>query len=664
MSWKQGRLIQQFRRFLDIFISTALALIYATSAEPTLKAALGLLLFLLPGYSIAKFVLDGERTDFSSMITFTVVLTLCVMPLVGYLVQVVTFLSSYTILVAVLMLSVPLLLVSETKLMSKEKVEHGVNDGNHMLYKEMAFLGALAVGLGLYLQSSIGVVAPRGEDIYRHMYMINGMISTGKFLFIPDVNVVSNFYYFLYAELSLLTGLTVLSTGVLAQTMLGAIYAMSIFYFANYVTGKLTASFISSALFVAGPPFLTGGSTAYFWYFHPMWVGMSIFPFALAYIHKTLIDDENKNTNLSPLLISTAFLYHLAVGLMLVAILVLDFLLLLLKLRKKLLIVRFLKMLVLAFFVSLVLVAPFLLNVTNPFKYVYPEGGLQTLYSMFFAVSRYAFTSPSGGWPFFANMLSDFVKTTLPLLVVGVPGLIYLLIKRVNWSILILSCLFVGLMGVFQPWLGVSFVPQRFTSPLTMFGSTLIGASLSLIMVVPNIQIRKYGRLIKIKVAMSKGKLSGLTLSLLMLSYILLCTYLVFYSPAREAVLSAELLIGQDDLVALNWIDENTPRDSKILMDPYLQTFFAGIKGRSPLYSLTADKSFSELWGIYPVNVYIGETDPLKVDVDFIVISRWCYTTWYFVGKEYFDRHEGLKQLYEYQGSLPRGLYAVYQVTK
>lgn len=174
----------------------------------------------------------------------------------------------------------------------------------------------------------------------------------------------------------------------------------------------------------------------------------------------------------------------------------------------------------------------------------------------------------------------------------------------------------------------------------------------------------------KISVNISKQNSSSFTLLLLTFSFILLYSYVVFYSPAKEAVLAADLEIHEDDLAVIKWIDENLPRNSRILTDHYFQPYFTGITGRKPLFSITTERQFYQIWDVYPVNVYIGGTDPLKVDVDYIVVSPWCYTTWSFVGKEYFDQHEGLVNIHEFflpswhHSTLHPPYYAVYEVLK
>jgi len=653
MNWKQHKLIRKSRQFLDIIILLVLVLVHVFSPELMLKAILGLLFFFLPGYSVTKFVFRNGKNDFITTITYTVMVSLCLLPLIGNLVQIITFLSSYTILLAILVFSLPFLLFCDANPIGKKEEKQEIEDEKNIFYKGMAFFGSIAVGLGLYIQASLGTVAPRGWDIYGTMYVANNIISTGKSVFHPGLNVLSNFHRFLLAELSLLTGLDVLTTALLGQAMLGAVYAISMFYFARYVTGSLTASFISAVLFFVGPPIFNVDMTRYFWFFHPMYVAQSILPFALAYVHENLVNNKERSISLAPIFIVALFLYHLTIGLVFTGIMILAFLLLLLKFRKKFVVLNFTKMVVLTFCLSSVLTIPFLVNITNPFKYVYTQGGIQTLHTMFFGISRYQFTSPRMGLDFFAEVFSSYAKEILPLIIIGVPGLVYLFFKRSTSSILIFSCVLTGVIGLFQPLFGLAFMPERFSGPLIIFGSTLAGASLALLMVFTNIRFRKHGKSIKIRVGISKRNSSGVTLLFLTFSFMFLYSYLVFYSPAKEKVLAAPVHIHEDDLIAIRWIDENIPRNSKILMDQYIQFLFTGITGRKHLFSITSEKRLYQLWDTYPVNVYIGQTDPLKVDVDYFMISHWS-----FMGKQYFDQHDNLTRIYEY------GEYAVYEVKK
>jgi len=659
MNWKQHKLIRKSRQFLDIIVLLVLVLVYVVSPELTLKAVLGLLFFFLPGYSVTRFVFRNGKNDFTTTITYTLMVSLCVLPLVGNLVQIIAFLSSYIILLAILVFSLPFLLFCDINPIGKKEEKQEIEN---VFYKGMAFFGSIAVGFGLYLQASLGTVAPRGWDIYDHMYVANNIISTGKSVFHPSLNVLSNFHRFLLAELSLLTGLDVLTTALLGQAMLGAVYAISMFYFTRYVTGSLTASFVSTVLFFAGPPIFNVDLIYSFYFFHPMWIALSIFPFALAYVHENLVNNKNRSVSLAPIFIVALFLYHLTVGLLFASIIMLNFLLLLLKFRKKFLVLNFAKMTVLTLCLSSVLTILFLFNITNPFKYVYPQGGLQTLYTMFFGVSRYQLTSPSIGWDFFAEVFSRFAKEILPIIIIGVPGLVYLSLKRSTSFILIFSCILTGLIGLAQPLFGLAFMPERFSEPLIIFGSTLAGASLSLLMVIPNIQFRKHGKSIKIRLGISKWSSSGSALLFLTFSFFLLYSYVVFYSPATDAVLAAPLHIHEDDLIAIRWIDENVPRNSKILTDQYLQLFFTGITGRKPLFIIFSEKRLFQIWDIYPVNVYDGQVDPLEVDVDYFVLSPWSFTR----SKEYFDQHENLTRIYEH--GFIKGdtnvAYAVYEVIR
>lgn len=264
-----------------------------------------------------------------------------------------------------------------------------------------------------------------------------------------------------------------LSTGLVLQTFLGALLAINVFYFAEYVTGSSVGAFAGAVLFVAGPPIYANASP-YFYYFHPMWVGLALFPFVLAYVHKSLLSNEIGQTSLSPLFVTALFLYHLTVGLMFSIILVLDFIFLLVTFRKKNLVINFSKLVVLTFFISSVLIIPFLSNISNPFKYVYPEGGLQTLYVMFFGVSALAFTSPTGGWQFFSTYLQEFLLRVVPLLVVGLPVMIYLFLKKNTSFTLLLASIAVGLLGIFQPWLGSRFCLSVLSSLYLSLGQPLL----------------------------------------------------------------------------------------------------------------------------------------------------------------------------------------------
>ena len=660
-----------FRKFWDIMVILVLVLMWAFP-EPILKTVIGLLLFFLPGYSLARFLFLYGKRDVTDFIIYTTIISFCLIPLLGNLVQVLIGLSSYSLLLASLVFSLPLLVFADVKLIRVEEIKTEVKNGNNTFPKAMAFLGAVAIGLGLYIQSSIGTVAPRGWDIFAHMNTVNRMITTGKAVVLPDLNMVSNFYHFAYAGLSLLTGLDVPSTGVLGQTMLGAVFVMGIFYFAHSISGSPTASFTSAVLFIAGPP-IYSNAQEYFWYFHPMYVALAVLPFALACVHEALSGDTKRSLGLSSLLICTVALYHLTVGLILFLIMIFDFVFLLIKSRRKVLILDFLKISLVAFSFSSILTIPFLLNLTNPFKYVYPQGGLQTLYTMFFGVSTLIQSSRTYGPEFLAKVMSDFVQTILPLLLIGVPGLVYLFIKKRSSFILILSCLLTGLLGLLQTLIGLAFLPQRFSEGLTLFGPVVVSVSLlSLGFYLKALRGFLKRRVERIKISLKMPAFSlpkVLTLMLVFWLYISLYSYIVFYSPAKNAVLAAELEIKENDLIALKEIDQRVPKDSKVLMDQYLQLFFRGITGRNPLYILPGTVSYYSRWSLYPVNVYIGRTDPSSIDVDYIVISPWCYTTSNFVGKQYFDKNENLARIYEYAvESGPQaaytGFYAVYKVIK
>jgi hypothetical protein len=346
------------------------------------------------------------------------------------------------------------------------------------------------------------------------------------------------------------------------------------------------------------------------------------------------------------------------------AILMIDFISLIAIYKRKKLAANLGKLVVSTLLVSSFLIIPFLTNISNPFRFVYPAGGLQTLYTMFFGWSTFQFTSSSGGWQFFTAIIQEFLISVLPLLAVGIPGMVYLFLKRRDSFTLIFSGVFVGVLGIIQPWLGLAFLPQRFIQPLLIFGSTLVGFLVSRFAMIPRFQFIKRENLIKIRILLSRRRIGRLSLLILLLCYIVATSYILLYSPVRRAMPDTEIYLTYDDVTVIRWIDDNIPKGAKILMDQYLQFYFTGITGRPRLFTITSEKPIYNIWNVYPVNVYIGRTDPLNADVDYIVISRWCYTTWSFVGKEYFDQHEGLKKIYEYQGSLPFGLYAVYQVTK
>lgn len=654
---------QVFRQFLDVIIIFLLILLYVLLPQSTIGTVLGFLFFFLPGYSVTRFLFRSEKVDFTSAVTYVLMISLSINPLLGNLTQLITVLTAYTTLLTISLFSLPFLMVSDLKPKIQVTRESNTKERTSAFYRKLAFLGAVLIGLGLYLVASWNVAAPRGYDLYGHIYVVNNIMSTGKVVFSPDVNMLSNFYVFTYTEVSLLTGMDVLPTGLFLQTFFGGVFAISIFYFAEYVTGSSFAAFVSVILFLVGPPIYANASP-YFYYFHPMWVAVALFPFVLAFVHKSLLVDAVENPSLSPFFITAVFLYHLGVGLMVFAMLMIDFILQLAISRKKKLVANLGKLVASTLLVSSVLIVPFLSNISNPFKYVYPGGGLQTLNEMFFGWTTFQFASPSGGWNFFSTYIQEFLVRALPLLIVGIPAMIYLFLKRKKSFTLIFSAVSLGLLGIFQPWFGFAFLPQRFIQPLMIFGSTLVGFLVSRIAVIPHLQFTKRENQIKIRILLSRQRIGRLTLLLLVLCYIVAASYILLYSPARQAVLDAELYLTYEDLAVIKWIESNIPKNAKILMDQYFQFFFTGVTGRQRLFSITSDKPIYQVWDVYPANVYIGQTDPLKVDVDYIVISRWCYTTWSFVGKEYFDRQEGLKEIYEYRGSFAYGLYAVYQVTK
>jgi len=653
-AFEQAR--QIFRRFFDVIAIFILVLLYLSFPQLIIRTILGFFFFFLPGYSVARFIFRQEKVTFSSAVTYVVMISLSINPFLSNLIQLITIFTAYTSLLAILLFSLPFLIALNLKPKVQVSEKQEMSEADKSFFRSLAFLGAVVISLGLYLVASLNVAAPRGYDIYGHMYIVNNIISSGKAVFRPDLDFLSNFYVFTYAEMSVLTGMSVVSLGLLLQTFLGAVLAIGVFYFAENVTDSSLAAFVGAVLFVAGPPIYANASP-YFYYFHPMWVAMALFPFVLAYVHKNLLEDKKGVAGLSPLFITALFLYHLVVGLMFFAVLLVDFILLLLILRRKRLIVNFGKLAILTLLVASVLIIPFLTNITNPFRYVYPEGGLQTLYKMFFGVSAFAFISPTGGWKFFGTYLQEFLLRALPLLVVGIPGLVYLFFRRRTLFALIFSSVLIGLLGIVQPWLGVAFLPQRFTQPLVIFGSTLVGLFISLVAAVPRVHLTKSEYKIKIKIGVSR-QIGRVALLFLLFSYIGVTTYLLFYSPARQAVLDAELYLNHDDLLVIEWIDNNIPRNAKILMDQYLQFYFTGVTGRQRQFSITSDKALHEMWDIYPVNVFIGRTDLLKVDVNYIVVSRWCYTTWSFVGKQYFDQHNNLVRIYEHSQ------YAIYQIVR
>lgn len=651
------------RRFMDVIAISIMVLLYVLFPQSAMTAILGFLFFFIPGYSVARFLLRREKFDFVSATAYVLTISLAINPFLGNLAQFVAFFNSYTILLAILIFSLPFLIISDLNPKRKESEKETKNKTNRGLLRTLAFLGAVFIGFGLYLLASWNVAVPRGFDIYGHLYVINNLMSTGKAVFRPDVDMLSNFYTFTYAEVSLLTGMDVLRTGLLLQTLLGAVFAISIYYFAEYISGSSLAAFVSAALFFVGPP-IYANMSSYFYYFHPMWVAVALLPFVLTFVHKNLLTGSVENTSLSPVLIIAVFLYHLTVGLMFSAILMIDFISLIAIYRRKKLGASLGKLVASTLLISSFLTVPFLVNISNPFRYVYPAGGLQTLYAMFFGWSTFQFTSPSGGWQFFSAIVQEFLISVLPLLAVGIPAMVYLFLKKRDSFTLIFSGVIVGVLGIVQPWLGLAFLPQRFIQPLLIFGSTLVGFLVSRLVVIPRFQFIKRKNLIKIRILLSRQRIGRLGLLILLLCYIAATSYILLYSPVRRAMPDSEIYLTYEDVAVIRWINDNVPKEAKILMDQYLQFYFTGITGRPRLFSITSEKPIYAVWNVFPVNVYIGQTDPLKADVDYIVISRWCYTTWSFVGKEYFDQHEGLKEIYEYQGSSPFSLYAVYQVTK
>jgi len=652
-----GRIGGFLRRFLDVTVVVILALLYAFAFQSPVRIILGVLFFFLPGYSVTRFLFRQEKRDLTSAATYVLMISLSINPLLGNLVQIITVFTAPTILLVILLFSLPFLIVLDLKPKVKVPEKGETEEGKKPALKWLAFLGAALIGFGLYLLASWGAAAPRGYDIYGHMRVVVDMISTQKAIFRPDLDTLSNFYVFTYAEMSLLTGLKVLSTGLLLQTLLGGTLAIGVFYFAETVTGSSLAAFISAVLFIAGPPIYANASS-YFYFFHPMWVAMALFPFVLAYTHKSLLEERSGITNLSPLFITALFLYHLTVGLMFFAIFVIDLILLLIIFKKKRLVINLGKSAILTFLVSSVIVVPFINNISNPFRFVYPEGGLQSLYRMFFGISAFAFYSPGGGWAFFSTYIQEFLVRAAPLLALGIPVMVYLFIRRKASFALMSASLLTGLLGIVQPWLGLAFLPQRFIQPLIMFGSTLVGFLISSVAVIPRFQLTKREKHIKIRIVLSRTKISRVALLLIMFCYIVGASYLMFYSPARQSVVDAELYLTHDDVFVMEWMDQNIPRNATILMDQYLQVFFCGITGRQPAFSITSGKAIYEIWDIYPVNVYIGQTDASKTGFDYVVISPWTYTTWHFVGKKYFDENQNLLEIFEHQK------YAVYKVLK
>jgi len=654
---------KQLLRHLNVIVVIVLAAVYLAAApESLIRSILGWFFLFLPGYSLARMTIKNWKSNFVAVTASVIVFSLSINPLVGNIIQFVTFLNAHSMLAAILLFSLPIMLASNLK--SKSSTTENLKDTERpqtkigakaFLFRNAAFFGSLIVALGLYVQASIGAVAPRGMDIYGHMNLVNSMVTSGKGFFRPDLNVLSNFYHYFYAEIVILTGLDVLKAALVAQVVLGGALAITVYYFAEYVTGSSVGSFISSVLFIAGPP-LYSDTTRYFYYFHPMYVALAIFPFALVYVHKCLSGREEENSNVASIVILAAFLYHLSVGFILAAILLLDSLLLL-KSKWKLLLPRLARIAALTILISAAITIPFILNMSNPFRYVYTTGGLETIRSMMFGLSTYAFSSPLVGWAFFTQNFQEFATRILPLLALGVPALFLSLRKKLTSLPLLLSSMLVGVLGIIQPYFGVAIMPQRFIQPTLIFGATAVGLLISYIPAIPTIRFEKKEQVIKMQLKLSKT-LSRSALIGLMLCYVVFTTYLLAYSPAQEAVLDAELYLNSDDLTAIRWIEANVPRNSNILMDQYLQIFFAGVTGRSKSYSITAERPLYRVWDVYPVSVYIGLTDPLKVNVDYLVISPWCYTTWDFVGKTYFDQNSNLTMIFEYK------LYAVYALAE
>jgi Family of unknown function (DUF6541) len=663
-----------FRRFWDIVVLLVLAMLWLIP-EPLLKVPLGMAFFFLPGFSITKLLSAREKKDIVDFLIYTTLISFASIPLLAYIIQILVPLSPYSLLLGLLVFSIPVLVLSKTKSnqnQTPEAPEEPKAEGSSILGKAMIFMAALAIGLGLYVQASLGTVSPRGWDIFTHMNTVNRIVSTGGAVLLPSVYTLSNFYHFSFASLVLLTGLDVPLVGVIGQTMLGALFMMSIFYFANTITKSPTASLISAVLFIAGPPLYTSMKT-YYWYFHPMYVALALLPFAAAVFHESLSRETKRGLGLSALLITAVALFHLIVGLFLFFILFFDFVFILIRQRKRAVLIDFSKIVVVSLALSAVITIPFLVNLTNPFKYVYVQGGLQTLYTMFFGVSQFVLVSSAKGPAFLATVFAEFRSNILPLLLLGLPGLIYLAIKKRASFLLILACLLTGLLGVLQPVIGLAFMPQRFSSGLILFGSVMVGATLlSVKFYFSALRSFVAKRMEKTRFHPKLPKVSlprGSTVVAGMWVFILLYTFIVFFSPAQSAVLSAELEIREQDMTAIKEIDRLVPRDSKVLIDHYLQFFFTGITGRNPLYSISETISYPDQWAVYPLNVYGGVTDPVDAGLDYVVISPWCYTTSQFAGKAYFDQHEDLVQIYELY--VERGLtasytgyYAVYRVIR
>ena len=654
--------LHQACQHLDIVAIMLLLILYFLLFHTTLRTVLGWLFLFVPGYSVTRLTVLRWKRSFVHGLTGVIVFSLCIDPLLGNMVQLLTSLTPWSVLSGLLAFSLPVLLGSKFKARSDPQENFGSSEDvevrgglKDFLLGKAAFFFSLIIGFGLYVQVSLGAVAPRGYDIYGHMRRVNGIIESGSAPFFPDLNVLSNFYHLFYSEICLLTGLDVLDASLIAQVLVGVILAMTVYYFAEHVTSSSIASFIGVVLFLVGPP-LFGGITRYFYYFHPMWVAFAMFPFALAYAHRCISEPEERHICLASVIVAALFLYHLVIGLILSFILLVDSLLLL-RSKWRLLLPRLAKIATLTFLISAFMVLPFVFNLSNPFKYVYPTGGFETLHSMFFGVSRYAYVF-RGGWEFFARYLQEFANTVVPLVVLGFPALVFLFLKRRRSFVLIFACVVTGLLGALQPYLGIAFLPQRFTQPMIVFGATLAGFSISRVLRIPTIVFEEQGETKRIRLVFSKTVKNTSTLLLVLLCSSLLCAYLILYSPAKQAVLEAELYIDEDDLKVIEWIDKNIPENSTILMDQYLQFFLTGITGRTPLYSITTGKPLYEIWDVYPVDVYLGQTNPLEVNAEYIVVSRWCYTTWDFVGKSYFDQHTNLTRIFE------RGYYAVYELVR
>jgi hypothetical protein len=666
-----GKFYSVFRRFWDVVALLVLALLWLIP-EPFLKVPLGIAFFFLPGFSITKLLSVSDRKDIVDFLIHTTLVSFAAIPLLSYVIQILIQLSPYSLLLGILVFSIPLMVLSKTKSNQNQKPEAPEAEESNTSQKAMILMAALAIGLGLYIQASLNTVSPRGWDIFTHMNTVNRIISTGGAVLLPSVYTLSNFYHFSFASLCLLTGLDVPLVGIIGQTMLGALFMMSIFYFVHSITKSPTASLVSAVLFIAGPPLYTSMKT-YYWYFHPMYVALAILPFAAAVFHEALSRETKRGLGLSALLITAVALYHLIVGLILFFIVFFDFIFLLVKQRKKAVAIDFSKIVLVTLSLSAVVTIPFLVNLTNPFKYVYVEGGLQTLYTMFFGVSKFMLVSPTKGPDFLATVFAEFKSDILPLLVVGLPGLLYLAIKRSSSFVLLFSCLLTGLLGVLQPFVGLAFMPQRFSSGLILFGSAMVGATLisskfyfSALRAFLGKRMEKTGFHPRLpKVSLPRGS----TLIVAVWVFVLLYSFIVFFSPAQSAVLSAELEIREQDMIAIKEIDSLVPRDSKVLIDHYLQFFFTGITGRNPLYSISETIAYPDQWAVYPLNVYTGVTDPVAAGLDYVVISPWCYTTSQFVGKAYFDEQEDLVQIYELRvergpSASYTGYYAVYRVIR